>query len=79
MYLKTSIIQMVNDIDDERFLEAVKAMLETYRESNASIYTVVGEPLNAEQYRKHIQQIIEEVESGEFVSHEDLRKESESW
>ena len=79
MYLKNSIIKMVNDIDDERFLQAIEAMLETYQQNNAATYTVVGEPLNTDQYRKHIQQIIKEVDAGDTISHEDLKKESESW
>jgi hypothetical protein len=79
MYSKASIIKMVNSIDDERFLQAVEAMLETYQQNNAVTYTVVSEPLNTEQYRKHIQQIIKEIEAGETISHEDLKKESETW
>ncbi len=79
MYSKASIIKMVNNIDDERFLQAIEAMLETYQQNNTVTYTVVGEPLNIEQYRKHIQQIIKEVEAGETISHEDLKKESETW
>ncbi len=79
MYLKASIIEKIKGIDDERFLQAVEAMLETYQQSNATTYTIAGEPLNTDQYRRHIQQIIKEVDAGETISHEDLKKESESW
>ena len=79
MYLKASIIKMVNNIDDERFLQAIEAMLEAYQQNNTNPQSIVSEPLNTEQYRRHIQQIIKEVEAGETISHEDLKKESETW
>ncbi|MDX2002225.1 MAG: hypothetical protein SFW35_07325 [Chitinophagales bacterium] len=79
MYLKNSIIKMVNEIDDERFLEAVKAMLQNYHQSHSENSNVLSEPVNKDDYRKHIQQIIKEIEAGESISHEDLKKESESW
>ncbi len=80
MYVKTTIKQMVDNIDDERFLQAVKAMLETYQHPEGVVaYTVVGEPLNDEQYQKHIADILKEVRAGDVISNEDLKKESESW
>lgn len=80
MYIKTSIKQMVDGIDDERFLQAVKAMLESYQQQEEPVvYTVFGEPLNDSQYQAHIAQILKEVRAGDVISHEDLKKESESW
>lgn len=79
MYLKNSIIQMVNDIDDDRFLQAIQAMLATYQQNNATTLTAAGEPLSTEQYRQHIHKIIKDVEAGDTISHDDLKNESKSW
>lgn len=79
MYLKTSIIKMINDIEDEQFLQALEAMLEAYQQKSSSNFTMVGERLNAAQYHSHIKKIIQEVEAGNTISHDDLKKESESW
>ena len=38
-----------------------------------------GEPLNDEQYQKHIAQILLEVRAGEVISHEEIKKESGTW
>lgn len=80
MYIKADIKKIVDNIDDERFLQSVKAMLETYQNPEAPVaYTVFGEPLNDKQYRAHIEEIIKDVEAGNFISQEDLEKESETW
>ncbi|CAN5249133.1 hypothetical protein BH09BAC1_BH09BAC1_17370 [soil metagenome] len=80
MYIKADIKRIVDDIDDERFLQSVKAMLETYQNQEAPVvYTVFGEPLNDTQYQQHIAQILKEVRAGDVISQEDLEKEAENW
>lgn len=80
MYIKADIKKIVDNIDDERFLQSVKAMLEAYQNQEAPVaYTVFGEPLNDSQYQAHIAQILKEVRAGDVISQEDLEKESETW
>lgn len=76
--LKDSVLQYINSAD-ERLLKVVKAVIESYQEDEIVAYTVNGNPLTRNQYKIELTQAIEEINSGQFISQEDLEKESESW
>lgn len=76
--LKDSVLQYINSAD-ERLLKVVKAVIESYQEDEIVAYTVNGSPLTRNQYKIELSQAIEEINSGKFISQEDLEKESESW
>jgi hypothetical protein len=42
-------------------------------------YTVNGEPLTKELYNKRLKEAEKQVKMGEYISQEDLEKESENW
>jgi hypothetical protein len=42
-------------------------------------YTVNGEPLTKESYNKRLKEAEKQVKMGEYISQEDLEKESENW
>ncbi len=70
-------IQIANPEKIKR-LEAV--LNETLNEDDAIVaYTVAGEPLNAEQYKKRIKEADEAISRGEFTTQEDLEKEVDGW
>ncbi len=52
---------------------------ETNEKDEIVAYTITGEPLTKEQYIKDLKQAEEEIEKGEFISHEDLKKEVRAW
>lgn len=84
-----SIQQIRQEIDqyldqvDESFLKVVHAMLTTYtneQEEDPIIgYDVDGTPMYASQAKEEFQRRIEAVERGEYLTIEELRKESETW
>jgi hypothetical protein len=76
--LKDSVLQYINSAD-ERLLKVVKAVIESYQEDEIVAHTVNGNPLTRNQYKIELTQAIEEINSGKFISQEDLEKESESW
>ncbi|WP_396184936.1 hypothetical protein [Flavobacterium sp.] len=76
--LKDSVLQYINSAD-ERLLKVVKAVIESYQENEIVSYTVNGNPLTRNQYKIELTKAIEEINSGKFISQEDLEKESESW
>jgi len=70
-------IQIANPEKIKR-LEA--ALNETLNEDDAIVaYTVAGEPLNAEHYKKRIKEADEAISRGEFTTQEDLEKEVDGW
>lgn len=42
-------------------------------------YTVKGEPLTKESYNKRLQTAEKQILAGEYLTQEDLEKESENW
>ena len=64
---------------DERLLNVVKAVVESYEENDIVAYTVKGEPLTRKQYRKELIAGEEEISKQEYTSQEDIEKESENW
>ena len=76
--LKDSVLQYINSAD-ERLLKVVKAVIESYQENEIVSYTVNGNPLTRNQYKIELTKAVEEINSGKFISQEDLEKESESW
>lgn len=42
-------------------------------------YTAEGKPLTRETYNKRLQKAEEQILSGEYLTQEDLEKESENW
>lgn len=69
---------------DERFLNAIYAMVEEYLKNSFSEkkeddYTQVGKPMSVETFRKRIRESKKQVASGEFITHDELLKEAEKW
>ncbi len=61
---KASLLEKINDILDDEMIVG---------------YTVDGKPLTKELYNKRLQESEKQLLSGEYVTQEDLEKESESW
>ena len=76
--LKESVLQSINSAD-ERLLKVVKAVIESYQEDEIVAYSVDGKPLTRNLYKIELTQAIEEINSGKFITQDDLEKESKSW
>lgn len=76
--LRNDLIQYI-DKADLRLLKVVKAVMESYWEEEIVAYTVGGKSLNKESYQNELNEGIEEIKRGDFITQEDLEKESENW
>ena len=76
--LRNTMISYINEADD-RLLNVLKAVVESYRENDIVAYTVTGEPLTKQQYNEELLMAEKEIENGDFISQEDLEKESQNW
>lgn len=61
---KASLLEKINDILDNEMIVG---------------YTVEGKPLTKKLYNKRLQESEKQLLSDEYVTQEDLEKESESW
>ena len=55
---------------DERFINLVFSMVETEKEYR---------PISVEQYNKELDEADAEMDRGEFISHEELKKQMKNW
>jgi tRNA G18 (ribose-2'-O)-methylase SpoU len=76
--LRNSILEYINTAD-ERLLKVVKAVIESYQENDIVAYTVEGNPLNKIAYKEELQQAEADIKRGEYITQEDLEKESDNW
>lgn len=79
--LKTDVHRLVDQLDDH-FLKVVHVMLDTYLQAQKDPvigYDVDGKPLLASVAKKKFKEQLEGVERGEYLTVEELEKESETW
>ncbi|WP_269226478.1 hypothetical protein [Flavobacterium eburneipallidum] len=76
--LRDSVLEYINTAD-ERLLKVVKAVIESYQENDIVAYAIDGTPLTRTTYKAELQEAKEEIKRGEYISQEDLEKESNNW
>lgn len=79
--LRTEIDNYLNQIDDS-FLRVVHSMLTTYVEEKHQAvigYDTKGQPLPADKAKILFRERLATMEKGDFITNEDLRKETETW
>lgn len=79
--IKQSIHQMIDKINNEDLLQAYLKIIEVGFEKEEGIigYTTKGIPLTKEELIKNAKAASARVKSGDYVSQEDLEKESGDW
>jgi len=78
--LKKAVHDYIDNLDDN-FLQIVHSMLETHAQQVDPIigYDADGTPLRASEMKKLYEQDMKDMENGDFVTLEELRKESVEW
>lgn len=76
--LRDSVLEYINTAD-ERLLKVVKAVIESYQESDIVAYTIDGMPLTTTNYKQDLEEAKAEIRRGEYISQEDLEIESNNW
>lgn len=74
--------QKIDELD-EKFIEAIYAIVEAYEEKEEDPiigYDIEGNPKRASVMKKiYNEQVKNAIEKGEFITIEDLEKEMETW
>ncbi|QMU64846.1 MAG: hypothetical protein GKR88_11460 [Flavobacteriaceae bacterium] len=80
--LRDKIIQSLNT-DNVSFLQNVFEFVKKEKENTSDheivAYTVQGQPLNKKEYIRQIKEADAEIDKGEYITVEDLEKESAGW
>ncbi len=65
--LRKTMINYINEADD-RLLNVLKAVVESYRETDVVAYSVSGKPFTKQQYDEELLMAEKEIENGDFIS-----------
>jgi hypothetical protein len=68
---RSVLIQELQQVEDPSLLHAIKALLHYGLKQEGRI--------TVEQYNRELQEAEDEIDKGEFISHEDLKKEMKNW
>lgn len=70
---KLHFIESVLSINNEQVLDKLEVLLEQEQKRSLT------QRVSIEEYNKEVEAANNRIESGEYLSHEDVRKESETW
>jgi hypothetical protein len=73
---KLDIVQKILAVKTESIIEKINKILD--KEMIVG-YTVEGKPLTKKAYNKRLQKAEEQIRSGNYVTQEEIEKESENW
>ena len=77
---KMKFIEEVQKLTSEEKLKALEDVLHDIIQADEVIaYSVVGEPITLTEYKKAVKKAQESIAKGDFLTQEELEKESESW
>jgi len=74
--VKLSLLQKLMDVSNPSLLEKIEKILD--KEMIVG-YTVDGQPLTKDAYNKRLQKAEEQIKAGDFLTQEELERESENW
>ena len=81
--LKKSLLQLIDKIDDEALLKAylkvIRSSVEEQVNEDAVGYTTKGEALTKQTLKAKVKTASRRVKGGDFISHNDVVKDSKSW
>lgn len=73
---KLEVIQKIMNVSAESLLEKIDNLLD---EELIVGFTASGKPLTKREYNQRLTKAEQQIESGEYISQEDLEKEIENW
>ena len=73
---KLDVLQKIMNVSKASLLKKIDNILE---EEMIVGYTVKGDPLTKKMYNFRLEKAEKQIESGDFVTQEDLEKESSNW
>lgn len=77
---KLELLDWVMHLNDSKTFEKLLALKAATPDDNGVVgYTVLGEPLDANAYIKHVDEGLEDIKNGRTTPHNDLLNEMESW
>ncbi len=73
---KLDIVQKILTVKKESIIEKINKILD--KEMIVG-YTVEGKPLTKDAYNKRLQKAEEQIQLGEYLTQDEIEKESENW
>ncbi len=74
--IKLDLVQKLLTVKSESVLKKINQILD---KEVIVAYTIDGKPLTKEDYNKNLKEAEKEIESGDFITQEELEKKSAKW
>ena len=76
--LRRELVDYINKAD-EKLLQEVKALVESYEKDEIVAYTVQGKPLSRKAMQQDLAEAESEYQKGNYLTQEQLKEEIKSW
>lgn len=77
--IKEELKKQIDEADD-RLLKMIQAMMQVYLETDEAFsFDVYGNPTDAQQMKKELEEEVENAKKGKYIRLDDLKKKSEKW
>ena len=79
--IKEFIHRQIDGMKDKRFLQAIYSMLNSYVKDEDKVvgYKSTGEPITKQRLKKEVLEAEKRIDTGEYTTQEELKRESENW
>ena len=74
--IKINVMQKIMNVSEASLLDKISSILD---EEMIVGYTADGKPLTKQQYNERLLVAEKQIESGDYITQEDLEKEMENW
>ncbi len=76
---KLELLDWIMHLEDTAMFRKLLAMKEETEQEDIVAYSSVGEPLDANAYRTHVEEGLKDAKEGRVTSHDDFLNEVKSW
>jgi len=77
--LKTDLHNLIDEINDNAVLKALYMLLKKQTQNDSVGYTTAMKPLTKKAFIKRIEKAETQIKKGQYVTIEELERESEKW
>lgn len=76
---KLELVKQLINVKKASVLKKIKEILLNNERDDTVAYSIKGNPLTKKQFKQELLEAEQEIARGEFISHQDLKREIQTW
>lgn len=76
---KLELVKQLINVKKTSVLKKIKEILLNNEKDDIVAYSIKGTPLTKKQFKQELLEAEQEIARGEFISHQDLKREIQTW